>query len=77
MVLCGGCVRTTEETLLCALDSEGRCNLFDVIDQQEGDLTSGGEHDGSYVVRLTFLCCHMYLCDFIVALNYELSLGKI
>jgi len=36
VVLCGGCVRSPEETLLCALDSEGRCNLFDVIDHHTG-----------------------------------------
>jgi len=53
VVLCGGCVRSPEETLLCALDSEGRCNLFDVIDHQDSDIHSGGEHDGSYAVCLS------------------------
>eukprot|EP00111_Clytia_hemisphaerica_P006848 TCONS_00019798-protein len=44
VVLCGGHVRSKDETLLCALDSEGRCNLFDV---KEEHVTS--DHDGSYV----------------------------
>ena len=47
VVLCGGHVRSKDETLLCALDSEGRCNLFDV---KEDHVTS--DHDGSYVVSL-------------------------
>lgn len=51
VVLCGGRIRSNDETLLCALDSEGRCNLFDAGDHHpHGVGDSMSEMDGSFVV---------------------------
>lgn len=59
VVLCGGRIRSNDETLLCALDSEGRCNLFDAGDHhQHGVGDSISEMDGSFVVWFMFLLCY-------------------
>lgn len=50
VVLCGGAVRSPEETLLCTLNSEGRCSLFDAKDHVDDDFLNAS-YEGSYCSR--------------------------